>query len=43
MLRFGKDFGEQVNKVIIGRYVHQVKGAGFELLAYMMIVSIDMF
>jgi hypothetical protein len=30
MPRFGKDFGEQVGKVIIGRYIHEVEGAGFE-------------
>jgi hypothetical protein len=30
MSRFGKAFGEQVGKVTVGRYVHQVKGAGFE-------------
>jgi hypothetical protein len=30
MSRFGKDFGEQVGKVIIGRYIHKVEGASFE-------------
>jgi hypothetical protein len=41
MPRFGKVFGEQVGKVIFGRYVHQVEGASFELFAYVMIVGID--